>query len=136
MQTEYKGIAITYNESSNRFDFTLRGRDRFAHSLADAKKKIDEPSKEKTFKRCEVYVSESRWSGDPPWSVATATSIDTQGHVWLTRKGGSREKAWGDVYPVSVKNTVIVNEIKRLDAEKEDIEKIQESLLKKLERLH
>lgn len=46
----YNGIPITYCEKANEWAFTLRGRDRVAESLAQARKTIDRPSRtEKEF---------------------------------------------------------------------------------------
>lgn len=47
MNTTYNGIEITYEESSNRWLFTIRGRDKSAESLAKAKEMINSQPKEK-----------------------------------------------------------------------------------------
>ena len=54
----YRDIAITYDEQKDKWFFTLRGRDRSADSLANAKKAIDAPppKEEKPFERFEGMV--------------------------------------------------------------------------------
>lgn len=84
---EHNGITITYNERTDHWDFTLRGRERDAESLAKAKEAIDRPvklTKDNTFERvtgwyfrygsmveCTITsLSERRWGGGPNLNIS------------------------------------------------------------------
>jgi hypothetical protein len=43
MKETYKGVEIVYSEENSRFEFELRGRERFASSMKLAKEAIDKP---------------------------------------------------------------------------------------------
>jgi hypothetical protein len=53
----YRDIEITYDKYKNKWFFTLRGHDRSAETLINAKKAIDvpPPKEEKSFKRFEAW---------------------------------------------------------------------------------
>lgn len=57
MKTVYDGVDVIYNESKDRWEFELRGRERHASTLGLAKKAIDAPATEKnTFTRFKAYM--------------------------------------------------------------------------------
>lgn len=86
VSTNYKGTDITYNEHENRWEFTLRNKDRHAGTLTLAKEAIDKPvpADKKPFKRFDVYIQDG-WGSAP--KKATVTSLAAEGRY-------TRREAW------------------------------------------
>lgn len=75
---EYTGVQILYLEDSNKWRFELRGRERKADSLKQAKEWIDKPAPvkkaSKAFERFQCYKHADRWGyGDKENKVAVVT---------------------------------------------------------------
>lgn len=107
---EYTGVQILYLEDSNKWRFELRGRERKADSLKQAKEWIDKPAPvkkaSKSFERFECYQMDRFYGyGDQQLKVevVTVTSVaqdtyrGTNCVAWITNKNGERSKANVDV---------------------------------------
>ena len=139
MNTKYNDIDITYEESDNRWHFELRGRQRSAESLSKAKEYIDKPvntKEEKPFQRVRVYTT-GRYGGDEfkigeVTSVAESSPYSSTKEVWVAfesqskssfRRNKEREKcAANRCFPISEKNTALINQIKEVDKQIESLE--------------
>jgi hypothetical protein len=93
----YRDVEIGYNEEKNRWEFTLRNKERYAVSLKGAKETIDTPIKEpkKAFKRFEAYVE--RYNEIPEKVTVTGIAAagsryDTSTSVWTSDEKGNRAK--------------------------------------------
>ena len=124
MNVIHNGVNIEYIETDNTWEFTLRGRERAAPSLRDAKATIDTPVKEKPDK---AFTPVKGWVID--WSgarvdEAVATSIARESfgtkRVRVTIKGRSSIENQRDFFPLNEKNANLVNELRRLQSEIED----------------
>ena len=121
--TTYGGVEIVYNERSDVWRFTLRGRERSASTLAKAKEAIARPEpKEKAFEPTDAYFC--RYGGGA--KLARITSLaDGSGYggiqVWCTIGGQRTKESLGDFYEVSPENDLILAECKAID---EQIEKL------------
>ena len=146
----HDNITIEYIEADNVFRFELRGRERKAESLTQAKEWIDKPAPvkkpTKKFERFQVvfsggymgYHKRSR-------SVVTVTSVaeDRYHHdknnpsaAWVLKAGGERSKeSVTHLYPIHPTNTARWGEYDRLISEKERIEKEAEHVLKSIQIL-
>lgn len=112
----HRGTTITYNESENRWAFTLRGRDRSAESLAKAKEYIDKPvpfgEKAKPFEKIPAWYFPYN---DTP-KKAEVTGIAEKGYsceeVWITCEGKrSKQRVLDRIYPANEKNDALVQQI-------------------------
>lgn len=133
----YEGVTITYNESDNNWGLTLRGRDRVADSLKQAKEFIDKPVKEKAkpFERFEAYKV-TGWSGGSivikPVTVTSIAAPSGYRHspteVWVTDEKKERSKCnASDVHPSTSYNVERVQGIEKLC---EQIKGLQEQVYK------
>lgn len=79
LNTIYAGVLIEYNEADNVWEFNVRGRDRQATSLENAKKAIDrpEPKEKPPFERVEVFYMASY--RDPVRVTVTSQAISRYG---------------------------------------------------------
>src|SRR6516225_9350131 len=131
---EYNKIQITYDESTNRWEFELRGRDRFSESLAKAKEAIDKPvpadKPEPTFKP--VLCWKGRWSDE--WIQFTVTSIAGSKYgrqeVWASNEKTARSKHPADeMHPCNPHNDAIVAEIQRANRALAEMRKQRDDLV-------
>lgn len=133
IQVLYHGTLITYDEGAALWRFNLRNRDRSCQSLADAKKRIDEPVRMKsTFQRTEGWFIGTY---DTEFQRGTATSVAERdrsyGHdqIWVSFGKKDRCKVYAEsFYPDTPKNAALVKQI-------EGLVKAQEALAKKISRL-
>lgn len=94
VKTTHRGIEISYNETKNTWHFTLRGRDRTAETLANAKAAIDkpDPSGKKPFERIKAIMTEYGTN----FLEGEITSIAENGYgrqyVWFTTEPRGRRK--------------------------------------------
>lgn len=120
---------ITYNESENRWTFTLRGRDRSAESLAKAKEYIDKPlppEKAKPFEKIPAWII--RYNDRPEKGEITGIAERRYGReqVWVTVDGKrSKETVSYTVYPSNPKNDKLIEQILAAQVE---IDKLKESI--------
>ena len=127
MKETYNGVEIVYSEENNRFEFELRGKERFASSLKLAKEAIDKPvagpaGKKFTPVRALFRVFNGVHAG-------TITSIAESGYrshqVWFVRdENKSRSKeALSDMCEESKSNLQLYAESKALDKEADTLRK-------------
>lgn len=93
--TTYRGVEITYNEHSDSWLFTLRGRDKTASSLTNAKAAIDKPApKENNFVKFRAWLA----LGYDDFDLKEATVTGDAGvnfrrqDVWIKDAQGTRRK--------------------------------------------
>lgn len=141
----YDGIEIEYLEALNKWQFTLRGRERIVDSLAEAKAAIDKPTpvKKPDFERIRAYYRPSYSYGK--YEVVEVTSIAAQGHSWRSVENGcvwivdkQKERNKVDVqrvFPVNEWNSVIIQKVEKLQEEEATIRKAVEGLEKTLRPL-
>lgn len=151
---QYSGITVEYFEEPNKWRFELRGRERNAESLKQAKEWIDKPepvSKKaaKNFERFEVLLA-GRWGyeGHKPDSrrIVTVTSIaedrfrndvNDPSAAWIVNKAGERSKeSVQNLYVLNAANEKKWAEYDALQAHKARIEKEAAAVLKSLETLN
>lgn len=129
VKVTYGGIDIAYNEEQDRWEFELRGRERFADSLAKAKEAIDKPEPKTAKKFVPVRAIMNTYSSV---YVGTITSIADSGYgpqqVWFTRDSDKRRSK----EPLSAMKEF--NEANRkLVAEHDALQKEADTLRKKAE---
>lgn len=134
----YQDILITYAEKDNRWHFELRGRERSAESLENAKKSIDAPVKEKKpFARFQAYYD----AGWRSFQLIEVTSI-------AEKKFGCREEVWcynakseygkrfkttvDRIFPIEGRNEGIIKEINDIQKQIKDLNEKIEALKPKL----
>lgn len=100
----YENVVIGYIQSENKWVFELRGRERKAESLTQAKEWIDKPEpdakKKKAFERFEVYLFKpSSWDCNKPEIVTLTSAAEPSqyGHgeitqAWIMKRNGERSK--------------------------------------------
>jgi hypothetical protein len=137
LQHTHDGTVITYNEKENKWEFTLRGRDRSAESLAKAKEFIERPvpaEKAKPFEKIPAWLFEHH---NKPVRIEITGIAETpahrlnEKHVWI-KKGGKREKHRVSfcVFPATSLNDEIAaaiiektDEIRKLNKECSDLQR-------------
>ena len=133
MKETYKGVEIVYSEENNRFEFELRGKERFASSLKLAKEAIDKPVAGPAGKKFNpVRALHCSYSGVRP---GTITSIAEPGYrssqqVWfVTDEGKSRSKeSLSQMCEESKPNLTLYAKSKALDKEAETLRKKAEAM--------
>lgn len=147
---EYQGTTIEYIEADNKFRFELRGRERKAESLKQAKEWIDkpEPAKKssKPFKRFEALFS-GAWSGHDKINrkVVTVTSAAQDTHrgtntpsaAWILRDGGDNrsKEPVEKLFEINDANTKKWEEYDTLVGEAARLTKKAEALVKTMKRI-
>lgn len=111
IQTVHSDVTITYNERDNKWEFTLRGRDRSYPTLAQAKEFIDKPvpkEKSKPFEKIPAWHFDY---GDGPVKVVVTgiAEIDYARRqcVWINKKGTRSKEPVTEVFPQNEKNDAI-----------------------------
>lgn len=138
MKTMHHEIEISYDESDDRWHFTLRGRGRSAETLSRAKEAIDKEPVEKrkqVFPRFEAYLS--RYGSNVEIVTVIALGDEAwRGHprFWVVNKDGKRSKEHAiSLFPVNEKNTAIVAEIVALKKQTETLEDARSKWHEKLQ---
>ncbi len=135
MKVIYQEIEINYQESSDDWHFTLRGRERTAKSLKAAKEAIDKPAPKKTkpFERFDVWYS-GRYGFDPEFKTATVTSIVVgrygREECRVNCDGKIETVDASKVYTKSKKNDELVARILAINHEIAKMEKERDKLMK------
>jgi len=112
----YKNILITYDEDKDVWRFNLRGREKSAKSISNAKAAIDAPppENEKPFERIQCWHNDYG-SG---YEVVTVTSLVEDGYSklgWITRKDKTRSRyRLTDLYPVNEHNDKVIAQLKTM----------------------
>lgn len=132
---------ITYNESENKWTFTLRGRDRSAESLVKAKELIDKPvpaEKAKPFEKIPVWFF--KYNGPPVKAevigIAEGRGYGRSEYVWINCEGTRKKESTAySIYPSDKKNDALVEQIIAKEKEIENARKAVDSLKQKLSPL-
>lgn len=131
----YMGVDIKYEEHGNRWTFTLRGRDKSASSLKEAKEIISKPAKKKSeFKRFEAW--KIGYGSVRPESVEV-TSVVEEGRyggprVRVKSKEGISESSVNVIFPKNAINDELIRQILVVCDDRDAIEKKLEALKEKL----
>jgi hypothetical protein len=140
IQVVHDETTITYNESEDKWEFTLRGRDRSAESLAKAKEYIDKPvpaEKAKPFEKIPAWFL--RYERKPVQievtGIAERPRYGGDNQVWI-KSGTHRSKEnVRDIVPSNPKNdALIVSMLENLEARSKLVSEY-EKLRQKLEPL-
>jgi len=131
----YRDILITYDETRDKWLFVLRGKERSADTLANAKKAIDAPPpKDDHFRRFEAWYNYGGYGAN--YHPVTVTSMTESGRFWITyTRNRSKERTQGDghaLFPCNPHNDAVVARIK---AKNEELKVLQEELSKIREEL-
>jgi len=142
----HRGVEITYDEEANKWRFELRGRERSAESLANAKKAIDAPSpKDKTkvaAARFQAYQLERYGFDGSKVTTVTVTSMAESARYgrdpdfWVTSSRGGREKvSRSELLKVNTANDALLETLKQLYVEKAELSERIERTKQALERI-
>lgn len=136
----YKGVAISYNEHNDKWEFTLRGQERSASTLSKAKAVIDKPApkNKKPFQRFKAWTKRGWGEGGfiecEVTSIADAPSWSTP-EVWV-QKGSERRKVYArDVYLKNARNDSLIAEIGKLEKQFNEVRTLIDERQSKLESI-
>lgn len=122
-KVEYKEVEIVYSEENSRFEFELRGKERYSESLAKAKETIDKPVAGLGGKKFEPVraLFNSSWGVLPGTitSIAAKNGYGRSNEVWFVQdenKGRSKELL-SNMYEESESNLRLCEESKALEKE-------------------
>lgn len=142
LKAVHDGITITYDERDDVWRFILRGRNRKADSLKQAKDFIDKPIpeevKKKIFEPTQAYFK-GRY-GDDKFEEVTVTSIAEDSkyssiEVWIKNAKGERSKeSLRDMFLKNDANTKVIAQLKALDKQKEALEAQRDRTFDTLQR--
>ena len=125
LEVKYKEVEIVYSEENSRFEFELRGKERYAESLAKAKEAIDKPVPGPAGKKFEPVRALFRsFRGVKP---GTITSIAESGYrsqeVWFTQDEDKRrsKQSLSDMCEESESNLLLYKESQALDKESDSL---------------
>ncbi len=137
IKTIYKDTEITYDEDRNVWTFALRGRDRSAAALLNAKAAIDKAASEKKAKAFEpVRAILVEYGG--VYTFGTITSIAEPGHrdeveVWFSADGTRRKYQLSNLKADTSANRQLLAEVYALRREIESLQKKQDHKVSELE---
>ena len=121
MNETYKGVEIVYSEDTCRFEFELRGKERYAETLTKAKEAIDKPVSGPAGKKFNpVRALLRRYDSIYP---GTITSIAESGYssqqVWFVDDENKRrsKESLDSMYEESEGNLQLYKESQALDKE-------------------
>jgi hypothetical protein len=138
IKVNYGGIDIAYDEQDDKWTFTLRGVDRSAKTLANARKAIDAPIPVDKKPFTPVTVYNTTGYGRPLekitlTSVANKGRYEYQNQLWMKDKNGDRRKVGiNGLYVVNEHNEKLHAEILAKYAEADKLRRQAEDLLKKM----
>jgi hypothetical protein len=131
MKEMYNGVEIVYSEDNSRFEFELRGKERFASSMKLAKEAIDKPVAGPAGKKfTPVRALFRAYSGVYAGTITSIaeSSYRTQ-QVWFVRdenKSRSKEPL-SDMCEESKRNLQLYAESKALDKEADTLRRKAEA---------
>ncbi len=113
IQITHDSVPITYDEHENKWLFTLRGRDRSASSLAEAKAAIDKPVVEKAKPFEKIPAWWLKYPGNP--EKVEITGIAEKGYreqeVWIKCSEGRKKECLSSFFGCNEKNDAMVASI-------------------------
>lgn len=139
----YRDITVTYDESDDLWKFTLRGVDRSARTLANAKKAIDapEPKNKRRFEECFAYYKRNYASELPEkvrvTGLAERGRYASQQQVWIVEvadKNSRRKVGVDDLIAASPKNVKLAAEWQELEKQTEVLHVKQRSIEARYEK--
>jgi hypothetical protein len=136
----YHSVEIEYRESENKWYFELRGRERSAHTLKDAKEIIDkpEPKEKSTFKRVNairIGYSPNDIEFIEVTSIAEKGRYDRETSFWTVANGNRQKRDGRSIYSDNEFNRAVVAKIQSLAKEIETLEKQQKELVQSMSHL-
>lgn len=138
MEEQYGEYKIRYNESRERFECYLGEHIYYSVRLTDLKKKLDKLGEnEKEFKKKfdRIDIIKSNYGHDE-WEEGQITSVAEYQYgskeYWITIKGKRQKETLTFVYLNNTYNQRIVNEIKELKA---NIQQIEDQIEQKIESM-
>lgn len=140
LTTTHAGIEITYDEAQNIWTFELRGRERSAPSLLEAKAAIERPAPKdkKPFTRIKCWKLETyntKAKQVEVTSMCDRPSWDRQQQFWvMDGKVRERHRA-SDLFPCGSVNDSLIAQIERRHEDAAKIQEQIEALKKKLKPL-
>lgn len=134
--TEYRSIVIAYDEAKDVWRFVLDGRERSAESLANAKKAIDAPVKDKKpFTKIEALLGSSYDMRKPSkvtiTAVAERASYQREPQFWINKDGIRSKEGADSLFEDSEENLALYAEAETIQAEIDRLEKQISALAKK-----
>ncbi|HXQ38129.1 MAG TPA: hypothetical protein VN843_29260 [Anaerolineales bacterium] len=146
---EYGGIQILYLEDVNKWRFELRGRERKADSLKQAKEWIDKPEPvkkaSKPFERFEAYLDSTDYYGTKRTvEVVTVTSVAQDTYrgtnipcvAWIVRQNKERTKVNVEkLFEISEGTKQKLKSVNELFTEAETVKKRAEAVFKSIKRV-
>lgn len=128
LKVTYTDVEISYVEDTNRWQFTLRGRERSAESLAKAKEAIDKPEPQKKaapFERIKVWTN-SGYSDS--WRQGEVTSIAERQYsrqeVWVSIDGRRVKIAARQCFPDTPETIAAIEALRANEAEQARLGKL------------
>ena len=133
MKTEYKGFTIEYSEGNNKWALRENYSKKY-NSLTEAKEYIDKILKRDFAKFGVIFQVSGKYK------YATVTSATEGGEYWVTYEQDGkniRRKASGrfELFLLNKSNEDIIKKASDLARQIEEINKVREGELKKLQRL-
>lgn len=125
VKVTYDGVDIIYSEDKNRWQFELRGRERFSESLAKAKEAIGKSAKSEANKFSPVAALAVTYSRIRAGTITSICELDNSSQqVWFVEdKDKVRRKEFLlNMFESSEYNLQLVAEIADLDNEAESLQ--------------
>lgn len=138
IKVEHRGVEITYDEYADVWKFELRGRERSAKSLKNAKETIDkpEPKSKKPFTPVKAYYIQSHSTSVKAVEITSLAEESGRPKAWTKDKHGSREKvSLSDLYEVSAHNQELIGALRDEDKTLEEARSRQVAMRKKLKNI-
>lgn len=136
VKCEYHGITITYNESTDVWLFTLRGRDRSAETLLKAKEYIDRPvksTKANTFTRTKVMLRTGGSFVEGEVTSIAGTGYRGRAEAWVsyTVEGRAQRAKYfcNDLYPINPVNMSGIERIRAIDEQRAKLNREREAVV-------
>ena len=138
IEVVHSDTTITYNEREDKWQFTLRGRDRSADSLAKAKEYIDKPvaaEKAKPFEKIDAWFFE--YTDDPKKVQVTGIAesrYSSSPEVWINSKEGrKRVQVRYKLFVANEQNDTTVGQMvarkNQIDLLRKEISNLKEKLI-------
>lgn len=136
----YDGIEIEYKERENKWNFELRGRERNADSLKQAKEIIDKPDpiKKTPFNKTRAYRS-GLFDKDS-FKLVTVTSIAEYDrrtpYFWVTDETGNRRKeSASNIYAHTAVNASLIQDYKHISDKIKNLDEERSILVQQMTHL-
>ena len=117
MKEMYNGVEIIYSEENSRFEFELRGKERFASSMKTAKEAIDKPVAGKKFDPVRAILR--GYGGVYRGTITSIAEVSHSQQVWFVRDENKArfKESLSDMCEESERNLKLLAESVALDKE-------------------